>query len=148
VAYIAVATAIVFFIIGAARTPTKLLQVRARVCVCSPGMAAEAAYPLPTPTPPPPPLSAYPLPRLHPSPPPLSASLPCPQVFINAFIVVIVANVPEGLPATVVSCLTITAKRMKGRNVFIKDMQVRSLECGGLQQEGWGLSAGGSRTEG
>jgi hypothetical protein len=32
VAYIAVATAIVFFIIGAARTPTKLLQVRARLC--------------------------------------------------------------------------------------------------------------------
>jgi len=35
-----------------------------------------------------------------------------PAVFINAFIVVLVANVPEGLPATVTSCLTITAKRM------------------------------------
>jgi hypothetical protein len=35
VAYIAVATAIVFFIIGAARTPTKLLQVRPRECAAA-----------------------------------------------------------------------------------------------------------------
>jgi len=37
-----------------------------------------------------------------------------------------VANVPEGLPMTVVSCLTITAKRMAAKNVFIK--QLRSVE--------------------
>jgi len=46
--------------------------------------------------------------------------------FINGFIIVMVANVPEGLPMTVVSCLTITAKRMASRNVFIK--QLRSVE--------------------
>ena len=40
--------------------------------------------------------------------------------FINGFIVVLVANVPEGLPATVTSCLSITAKRMAERNVLIK----------------------------
>jgi len=46
------------------------------------------------------------------------------NVFVNAFIVVMVANVPEGLPATVTSCLTITAKRMGERNVFIKKMDI------------------------
>lgn len=40
--------------------------------------------------------------------------------FVNGFIVVLVANVPEGLPATVTSCLSITAKRMAARNVLIK----------------------------
>lgn len=42
------------------------------------------------------------------------------STFVNGFIVVIVANVPEGLPATVTSCLSITAKRMASRNVLIK----------------------------
>jgi sodium/potassium-transporting ATPase subunit alpha len=42
------------------------------------------------------------------------------NAFINGFIVVMVANVPEGLPATVTSCLTITAKRMSGRSVLLK----------------------------
>ena len=42
------------------------------------------------------------------------------RAFINGFIVVLVANVPEGLPATVASCLTITAKRMATKRVFIK----------------------------
>jgi magnesium-transporting ATPase (P-type) len=42
------------------------------------------------------------------------------STFINGFIVVLVANVPEGLPATVTSCLSITAKRMAGHNVMIK----------------------------
>ena len=40
--------------------------------------------------------------------------------FVNGFIVVVVANVPEGLPATVTSCLSITAKRMAARNVLVK----------------------------
>jgi sodium/potassium-transporting ATPase subunit alpha len=30
--------------------------------------------------------------------------------FIRVFIVVLVANIPEGLPATVTSCLTVAAK--------------------------------------
>ena len=45
------------------------------------------------------------------------------KLFINAFIVVIIANVPEGLPATVTSCLTIVAKRMAKKQVFIKKLE-------------------------
>ena len=45
---------------------------------------------------------------------------PVVSTFVNGFIVVIVANIPEGLPATVTSCLSITAKRMASRNVLIK----------------------------
>jgi sodium/potassium-transporting ATPase subunit alpha len=40
--------------------------------------------------------------------------------FINGFIMVLVAFVPEGLPATVASSLTIAARRMAERKVFIK----------------------------
>lgn len=40
--------------------------------------------------------------------------------FINVFIVVLIANVPEGLPATVTSCLTVCAQRLARRNVFVK----------------------------
>ena len=43
--------------------------------------------------------------------------------FINAFVVMILANVPEGLPATVTSCLTIIAKKMAKQNVFIKKLE-------------------------
>jgi sodium/potassium-transporting ATPase subunit alpha len=42
------------------------------------------------------------------------------NAFVNGFILVLVANVPEGLPATVMSCLTITAQRLKDKNVLIK----------------------------
>jgi sodium/potassium-transporting ATPase subunit alpha len=45
------------------------------------------------------------------------------DTFINGFIVVIIANVPEGLPMTVVSALTITAKRLSQKNVFVKRLQ-------------------------
>ncbi len=34
------------------------------------------------------------------------------DTFINGFVVVLVANVPEGLPATVMSLLTIVGKRL------------------------------------
>ena len=40
--------------------------------------------------------------------------------FINVFIVVLIANVPEGLPATVTSCLTVCAQRLAQRQVFVK----------------------------
>jgi sodium/potassium-transporting ATPase subunit alpha len=42
------------------------------------------------------------------------------NAFINGFILVMVAYVPEGLPATVATCLQIAAKRMAARHVFIK----------------------------
>jgi magnesium-transporting ATPase (P-type) len=35
------------------------------------------------------------------------------DAFVNGFILVIVANVPEGLPATVTSLLSLTAMRLK-----------------------------------
>ncbi|KAF8072642.1 Atpalpha [Scenedesmus sp. PABB004] len=40
--------------------------------------------------------------------------------FVNGFILVIVANVPEGLPATVTSLLSLTALRLRDRRVLIK----------------------------
>lgn len=40
--------------------------------------------------------------------------------FINGFITVIVANVPQGLPATVTSCLAIAAQRLAKKNVLVK----------------------------
>ncbi|KAJ0404408.1 hypothetical protein P43SY_007661 [Pythium insidiosum] len=42
------------------------------------------------------------------------------NTFINGFLVIIVANVPQGLPATVTSLLTITAQRMATHNIFVK----------------------------
>ncbi len=40
--------------------------------------------------------------------------------FINGFLVIIVANVPQGLPATVTSLQLIVAKRLASQNVFVK----------------------------
>ncbi|EGD77433.1 sodium/potassium-transporting ATPase subunit alpha [Salpingoeca rosetta] len=45
-------------------------------------------------------------------------------IFINGFLIVIVANVPQGLPATVTSLLTITARRMAANNMFVKRLAV------------------------
>ncbi|KAJ0392625.1 hypothetical protein ATCC90586_010877 [Pythium insidiosum] len=42
------------------------------------------------------------------------------NTFINGFLIIIVANVPQGLPATVTSLLTITAQRMAKHNIFVK----------------------------
>jgi len=42
------------------------------------------------------------------------------NAFVNGFILVVVANVPEGLPATVTSLLSLTALRLRDRNVLIK----------------------------
>ncbi|TMW69051.1 hypothetical protein Poli38472_001207 [Pythium oligandrum] len=42
------------------------------------------------------------------------------NTFVSGFLVIIVANVPQGLPATVTSLLTITATRMASRNIFVK----------------------------
>ncbi|MEW5296912.1 MAG: hypothetical protein WDW36_000158 [Sanguina aurantia] len=52
------------------------------------------------------------------------------QAFVNGFILVIVANVPEGLPATVTTCLTLTAQRLKEKHVLIKRTDiVENLGC-------------------
>ncbi|KAK0401820.1 hypothetical protein QR680_015990 [Steinernema hermaphroditum] len=45
-------------------------------------------------------------------------------MFINGFLVVVVANVPQGLPATVSSELTIIARRMAKKNVYMKKLDV------------------------
>lgn len=37
---------------------------------------------------------------------------------------IVIANVPEGLPATVTSCLTISARRLAQRQVFVKRLDV------------------------
>eukprot|EP01137_Pigoraptor_chileana_P027808 Opistho-2@10843 len=36
---------------------------------------------------------------------------------------IIVANVPEGLPATVTACLTLIARRLSSKNVFVKKLE-------------------------
>jgi sodium/potassium-transporting ATPase subunit alpha len=41
-------------------------------------------------------------------------------MFVNGFLIVMIANVPQGLPATVTSLLTITARRLAAVNVYIK----------------------------
>ena len=45
------------------------------------------------------------------------------DLFVQGFIIVIIANIPQGLPATVVSCLTIIAYRMSKQNVYIKKLE-------------------------
>ncbi|CAE8590596.1 unnamed protein product [Polarella glacialis] len=42
----------------------------------------------------------------------------------NLVITIFVANIPQGLPATVTSCLGIAAKRMQHRNVLVKNLEV------------------------
>lgn len=44
-------------------------------------------------------------------------------LFVQGFIIVIIANIPQGLPATVVSCLTIIAYRLSKQNVYIKKLE-------------------------
>lgn len=50
--------------------------------------------------------------------------------FVNGFILVIVANVPEGLPATVTSLLSLTALRLREKKVLIKRTDIiENLGC-------------------
>ena len=46
------------------------------------------------------------------------------QVFIQGFIVIMVANVPQGLPTTVTASLFIVAERMGAHNVFVKKLDI------------------------
>eukprot|EP00804_Cyclotella_cryptica_P021089 CCRYP_021108-RA/>CCRYP_021108-RA protein AED:0.28 eAED:0.31 QI:0/0/0/1/1/1/3/0/567 len=42
------------------------------------------------------------------------------KLFVNGFLVIIVANVPQGLPATVTSLLSLAARNMAQRSVLVK----------------------------
>ncbi|KAH7698956.1 Protein CATP-1 a, partial [Aphelenchoides avenae] len=44
--------------------------------------------------------------------------------FVASFLIIIVANVPQGLPPTVMSQLSIIARRMAKKNVYIKKLDV------------------------
>ena len=46
------------------------------------------------------------------------------DAFVQGLVVVLVANIPQGLPATVTSALTLTAERMKGVNVLVKKTDI------------------------
>lgn len=46
------------------------------------------------------------------------------DAFVNGLVVVLVANIPQGLPATVTSALTLTAERMKDRSVLVKKTDI------------------------
>jgi magnesium-transporting ATPase (P-type) len=46
------------------------------------------------------------------------------KAFVNGIIVVLVANIPQGLPATVTSMLTLTAERMKAVSVLVKKTDI------------------------
>lgn len=46
------------------------------------------------------------------------------DAFVNGVVVVLVANIPQGLPATVTSALTLTAERMKGVSVLVKKTDI------------------------
>lgn len=46
------------------------------------------------------------------------------DAFVNGIVVVLVANIPQGLPATVTSALTLTAERMKDVSVLVKKTDI------------------------
>jgi magnesium-transporting ATPase (P-type) len=46
------------------------------------------------------------------------------EAFVNGLVVVLVANIPQGLPATVTSALTLTAERMKDVSVLVKKTDI------------------------
>jgi sodium/potassium-transporting ATPase subunit alpha len=46
------------------------------------------------------------------------------NVFVNGFIVIMLGNVPQGLPSTVTACLFIIADRMGKQNVFVKKLDI------------------------
>lgn len=53
------------------------------------------------------------------------------NTFVNGFIIVMVANVPQGLPATVTTCLSIVANRMAKKNVYVKRLDcIETLGAG------------------
>eukprot|EP01039_Chlorochromonas_danica_P004893 gene4893-5362_t len=60
----------------------------------------------------------------------LSRGLDPIQVFINGFVVIMVGNVPQGLPTTITACLFIIAEKMREHNVFVKKLDIiETLGC-------------------
>ncbi len=43
-------------------------------------------------------------------------------LFTSGFIVIIVGNIPQGLPTTLVACLVIVSEKMRNKNVFVKKL--------------------------
>jgi magnesium-transporting ATPase (P-type) len=50
--------------------------------------------------------------------------LPPIEVFVSGFVIIMVGNIPQGLPSTVTVCLTIIAQRMGSQNVFLKKLDI------------------------
>ena len=46
------------------------------------------------------------------------------SVFINGFVIIMIGNVPQGLPTTITACLWIVAERMGQHNVFVKKLDI------------------------
>ena len=45
-------------------------------------------------------------------------------MFINGFVIIMIGNVPQGLPSTVTACLFIVADNMGKENVFVKKLDI------------------------
>lgn len=45
-------------------------------------------------------------------------------VFVNGFVIIMIGNVPQGLPTTITACLFIVAERMGRQNVFVKKLDI------------------------
>ena len=54
----------------------------------------------------------------------VARGMPILDTFIQGFVVIIVANIPQGLPSTVTACLYIIAERMAAEQVFVKKLDV------------------------
>jgi len=54
----------------------------------------------------------------------LSRGLDPIQVFIQGFVVIMIGNVPQGLPTTVTACLYLVAESMGRQNVFVKKLDI------------------------
>ena len=52
------------------------------------------------------------------------------ELFVNGFLIIIVANVPQGLPSTVISLLSLAARNMALKSVLVKRLDcVETLGC-------------------
>ena len=59
------------------------------------------------------------------------------QALVTGLITVLVANVPEGLPATVTTQLTVAADRMRKEHVLVKRMDMIEVRVGMDEEWEW-----------